>query len=1144
MKKVLSVVTLSILIGIFGFAFNVTFNPQNTVPPNAPFKVEVSAQTANLSEIVVTFNGTSERSFKNPAVFEFHAPSLPKSNSFKCLPLIVKAIYNNGKAEPQKYTVCVRENAETVVRVEPLMMLAPNGSFSGNADFKIRVYAGVGVEELEWYENDVMFKKWNFKSNELSPFSTTLTVSVPTSNLKNGRIVFSLLEKRITGKYSTLWDNAYVLNNTPPSVTWNAFPYCPAATRVIFNITAVSTLSGIKWVKVNENIAKRVGKKSYEVCLMSPDKTGKWNLKIEAVDNAGNSFVATPTVFVDGEKPLLELKNDADYVQNGKTITFWKKHAPLHITVSASSLSEIFRKMSFTVNGKKVALCSTTLTFSKPGTYSLTAYVEDEINHFYVSTSLNFVVKFDNKAPTIEKIVFSPSGTKNEEGYNVISPVSTLEVTITASDGTGVGVKKISITPYAKGNGNTRTFYLPNLEDGKNTYPLTVTLEDKVGNITTITKKIKIFVDASVPTLTMTPIYDEKDGDFYWSKSSFKLMITSRTQGGIAPRLEVYVNGEKVEDEITSAYILKIDKEGNYKIKVVSTNRINGKKATKVETYLVRFDTESPTINAVSVPATAGPNQRIEVEIKARDMGIGIKGVYVNGEAAKPKDGSYVACIKTPNWKESRSWTLNVKAKDKLGNTTTKEKEIFIDTNPPSVKVEVIPGQYYKDGIYWSGKTPFAIVVKAKTDSGVTPRLKCEFNGNSMPEDVYYIGKNTSGILSVTAINPVNGKKNSLSKSYVFKFDNSAPTISNITFNATNAPGRKLVVKLVTRDEGYGEVRYVEINGIFMRKEGETWSATLTLPDKEKSGEFPLNIEAFDVFGNESIKTPYTYIDASKPKITLYLRSKDGEERLTRNSAFFFQEPPRLYYAVTTAGGARSKAEMYIDGKAASNGMKVEDAHFVKIVAKDLVNGNKTVLEEGFCVIVDKTRPTIELNVPKIMNSQDTNVSFSVYDEHLRYVLFTLKEGTRILYSKILTSNGKKSISLMPYVKGINGEKLDFALKAVDMAGNISKESVQATVDTIPPYVERLKFNDKSGFLTVTMSERMKSVSTPKVVLIGPEGKELIGYGQIDNNGNELVFKFKNGEPKLNNTYKVEIENVTDLCGNPIGNNEIERILK
>ncbi len=1140
-KRVLSVVTLSIFMGIFGFALNVTFNPNNTVPPNAPFSVEVSAQIDNLSEIVITFNGTSKRSSEAPTIFEFYAPSLPKSSSFECFPLIVKAFYRNGNVKTQKYTVCVCKDAKTVVRVQPLMMLAPNGSFSGNAKFKIHVYAGAKVKELEFYEDSKQIKIWEFSAQ--SPFSTVLTVNIPTTNLKSGQIIFSLAEKQTTGEKSILWNNAYILNNIHPFVAWNKFLYCPAATRITFNITANSTFSGIKWVKVNGNIAERVGEKSYEACLISPDKTGKWHLKIEALDNAGNSFVTTPTIFVDGEKPLLELKNDADYVQNGKTITFWKKHAPLHITVSASSLSEIFRKMSFTVNGKKVALCSTTLIFSKPGTYFLKASVEDEINHSRVSTTLKFVVKFDDLAPTVENIVFSPSGLKNEEGYNVIAPVSTLEVTITASDGTGVGVQNISVTPRAKGEGNTRTFYVPNLKDGPNTYPLTITLKDKVGNSTTITKKLKIFVDASVPTLTMTPIYDEKGGDFYWNKSSFKLMITSRTQGGIAPRLEVYVNGEKVEDEITSAYILKIDKEGNYKIKVVSTNRINGKKATRVETYLVRFDTEPPTIDAVSVPATAGPNQKVEVEIKARDTGIGIKGVYVNGKAAKLREGSYVAYIKTPNWKESKSWTLNVKAKDKLGNITTKEKRIFIDTNPPSVKVEVIPGQYYKDGIYWSGKTPFAIVVKSKTDSGVAPILKCEFNGNSMPEDVYYIGKNTSGILNVTAINPVNGKKNSFSKSYVFKFDNSAPTISNVTFNATNAPGNKLVVKLVTRDEGYGEVRYVEINGIFMRKEGETWSATLTLPDKEKSGEFPLNIEAFDVFGNESVKTSYAYIDASRPKITLYLRSKDGEERITRNSVFFFQEAPRLYYVVTTAGGAKSKAEMYIDCKTTNNGTKIEGIHFVRITAKDLVNGKKSVLEEGLCVVVDQTKPTVELNVPKVMNLKKVNVSLNVYDKHLRYASFTLKEGVKILYSEILLSNGEKSISLMPYLKGINGKRLEFTLKAVDMAGNTAKTSAYATVDTVPPYVKEIKFNDKKGILTVIMSEKVRSHGTPSLVLIGSEKEKLIGKCQAIN-GNELVFTFENGKPKSDDTYEVEMKNVTDLCGNPIENNGVERTFK
>ncbi len=1125
MKGIVSLITVVVAVGVLGFALNVAFVPAKILPPNAPFKIEVSGNNFNVEEVTAVFNGISESAKKLPSVFEFNAPKI-LNEMRESFPLVIKVLQKNGKVEKYNYVLSVDRNASGVAVVKPLMHTAPNGAFSQNASFEISYYKGRRIEELDWYMNNSLEKKWSFST--VSPMATKLRVTIPSKMLKNGWVVFTLAEKLSNGEKHVLWSNVYIFDRVSPLLKWNEFSYCPSSTEVTFNVTTFSTLCSIKWVKVNGQKAKRVGKNSYTVRLISPKTMGEWPVRIESLDEAGNLSIATSTIFVSGKKPVLIWRDDADYIQRGKILTLWKKKPPLHVEISASSVGILFHKMVLRVNGEKVRTCSKILTFSKTGDYVLNVSAEDEINRTHVSTTLKFKVNFDDIPPTLKGISFHATALKNANGYTVIGPVSTLEVTVKATDNKGgVGVKKILITPLSSGKSNVRTFYLPNLKTGKNSYPIKIILEDEMGNSTVITKDIKIFVDDQAPSLSLSPVYANLSHGVYWDSSAFKVRFTSNTKGKVSPLMKIYVNGKLVKSIVSSDYTLNLKKSGRYTVKVVSVNRVNGMRNEKIERYALRLDRKAPTIEFASVPATAGPDRNVKVTIKAFDALSGIQNVLVNGHAAKFENGVYILKMKTPSFQKSGIWFVNVEAKDKVGNVRKEKKRIFIDASAPRIDVEVSPKTYFKNGIYWSGKAPFTVTIKGMTDSGIAPNIKSWFGDHIITNNVFYVKEDKDAILKVTAVDPFNDKKTTFLKEYVFKFDRTPPVFSHITFDATVAPTSEMLVKLRAEDPGYGEVKSVKINNVVAEREGTTWLATLTVPNYRKNGKFPITMKAYDIFGNESVKSDYALVDANKPEIELYMKAANVKKPITKREVYFFKETPGLYCEVVAAG--KTMFNMDVNGKKVDNGTKVKGINLVKVMATDMVNGQKSTLTRRFYVVVDDKKPSVKLKIPKFLNSQ-SKISFAVRDEYLRYGLFTVKAEGKTLYTKLLTSNGTEELAIAPVVGETSGEKLTFMLTAVDMAGNTVLESATATVNTVLPQVEDVQWNGKK--LIVLVSEKLENHGIPEVLLLG--SGELKGYGQIGENGKEIIFTFKNGEPKLNENYKVEIKNVEDSYGNPV----------
>gem|GEM_PF-1810242 len=1160
MKKVSFIGVFFLLIAaVFAFAqVNLIVNPQ-MLPPKAPFTVMVNSDLRNVVSVTASFDGTSETFESVPASFRFYAPNLPSWQTKASTTVHVTVLTKDGKKHLGSVTVYISEHANPVIVVTPKMKISKN-SFSGTAVFNVKVYGGIGIQKLQFMVDGNVIKTWSNPTPAL-PWIHDYTFTFGTAKMPNGWHTFSA---RIINVNAELYSSpnsilSYKVDNKPPLVKIFKVSKClPASTSVDIKITAVSTLSGISFVKINNKKARRGPEKNeWTLKLTTPEKTGPWSISVVAVDNAGNITSKKLNVFVDGSKPEIDIKTDAQYFNNVKgKITLWRKKSPLTLTVWASSTSELCGiKPVFKVNGKSQEWNVFQTRFATAGTYTVSIIVIDPVNRLEASTTLRFYLKFDHRPPSIKSIKFSSNKFINNDGYVVIAPTSTLTVTITANDGTGVGLKNITISPVkAVGKGNTRTFSIAQLKSGRNLYPLKITLWDKLNNSTTISTTLKICVDDASPTLSVTPKASLLHNGIYWNKTHpLILSVKSMTMCDVLPVVIVKVNGEGVFSGKATSIDVDLTKSGNNSVYIISTNPVNGKTNTLRKTYMVGFDNTPPTIESITLPATKGPSQSATVIVKVTDTGIGIKSVKVNDVKATYSNGKYQAVLKTPELSKSGYWTVKVVAKDWLGNQSQKDKKIYIDARSPQITCSLFPNNHYRNGTYWTkgGRSyvPFYINVVVKTDSGVEPIATCTLKKDqpeSSPSMIFngatLVTKSGVYTLKCEALNPINGKSTECAKEYRLGFDGTPPVISNVTLPATIGPDQNFKVTAKVVDSG-GGVKYVSVNNKLMKRiapHSDLWSKTLIAPSFKRSRNFNVTISAIDVFGNKRTLSRKVFVDVNPPKVTLYLVSSNGKKvRVNPNGVYYFKSKPKLEYVALTDGKVKPETKMYMDWtkKPISNGAMISGTHFIKVVSTNTINGKVTTVKVGFSVVVDSIPPKLNIEVPNVVNtSSSANIKFSIEDEYLKYGYLVVKsENGAILYSHAYNKSGTNTVNLRRAFSGINGKNISIELSAVDLAGNPSTANKKYIyVDTVPPYIRNVNIT-KDGVVIITMSESVQG--KPEVVLISSNGKEkLTGSGEVSDN-EVIVNQFIGGKIQRNKIYKVEIKNVTDKAGNTIGNN-------
>lgn len=1141
MKKVIFLlIVLITVVSLFAGAqiiqMQVQVYPQQVLA-NAPFKVFVSAYSTSgepLSYITATFGGKTLKATGSTAAFDFTAPSVIQSS--QDFPLLVSAITQNGESFDKQTTVTVSINANPVIEIGKLM--PSRNSYIGNVSevtVPVKVYGGLGLAKIEFMVDTQVASVINVSPSATVYISRSFNVEI--SHLKNGWHIFSVKTVNVAGEiFSSI--AGYVVDTNLPVVKFLEMkPYLRANSNVPINVTAISTISGIATVVINGINAKLLYNSTWGATILTPSKTGPFDIIAMATDGAGNQSSSTIKVISDGMSPYLKVTNTASMTRNG---IMWGKYDLPSLTFMATTFcTDMAPQIAISVNGKKMTDISqatfegysakiATVSFKSSGTYKVNIVATDTISGLSTSVSQTFNVRLDNQNPHISKVSYDQYKGPNES----------MKIFVVATDNNGIGISKIMVDDKAasKVNDDTWEATLLSAKTTSSGYEkFTVKAIDYLGNESSLTEKY--FVDVNPPHISIISIASTNIDGTYWNKGNepIKIEISATTDSGVSPQTEVIINKDPIAYNGNNFTSIDLSSPGTYTITVVSTNQVNGLSKVLSKTYKLAFDTVPPQIEKITLPSTTSPANTFVAKIKISDEnGPGISSVTINDVNAKATDTTWIATLTSPKVATSTYVQVKVTAYDKLNLSTSVSTMYFVDAKPPYV--EIVPiAQLIKDGQYWNLEPPAYIKIAATTDSKVMPDTTVNINGNifKLSQESTEIRLSSTGFYSVDliSINKINGFKTDRSKDFNFAFDVANPQIVNATYSATSGPNTPLKIMIQTNDGTGIGIKEVTVNGInAINVNDSTWIATIT--SAKISGESTFEIKATDYLGKHATPVVKRYfVDTQSPVINVYLNG----QKLENGSEFyaFEKSTPTIVVNGITSGMMKPEFQIKLNGKNVENqSFSVSGINDLNILATNPVNGKTSIFNARLAIFVDLLAPTVNLSIPSTITMRsDAIFKLNVEGKDLRYASLNANLEDKLLYFNIFSSNGEYTGSLRKAFADIDGKYVKVELKAVDMAGYTSSKYVTVYVDTVGPAIKDVKLSNEC--LSIYFNKDIEG--TPVVNLEDLNGK-ITKLGTPTINGNVISMKMKDVEIPYG-PYIVTVNGITDMFGNILMNN-------
>ena len=648
----------------------------------------------------------------------------------------------------------------------------------------------------------------------------------------------SNIKKDVT---SPIVDDVKITNNTAEI---NGITYVQTVNGKI-KVTAKVTdgESGIKEVKFNNMEATARPGDIYEIEMDVPENNEINEIKVTAIDNAGNEYVP-------GEAQLKNLKADitAPTVEN------------INITNDNSKLGEITYVK--TVNGKIIVTANVTDTGSgvkevkvndstlmtnvggnlyqaevsipENGEIKITA-VDCVGNRYYVGKAQIKGVKEDITAPVIVNVnIDNETADANGSTY-----VKTHEgkITITAKvTDEASGIKEVKINDVeaeaVKNSDNTYSAKIDVPDDGK----IKVIAIDNVGNESNNGAQLEnVKEDITAPTvrITITPIVSgfigTKDSSMYIVNGLGQLeyKIEALDDKSNVDHTYYYVGSKK--DDIQYKDITKENSNGNsiefpspqngmvYYIYAYSVDKVGNISGIVVSDGTM-IDTKAPEIKISETDYFINSDKRIEFSVI--DTENNLKTVEINGNIVAASEDSKYSFDSTAENEGKKSY--HVTATDKAGNISEKDITITVDMTAP-----VISDLEYTPGAKWtneSGNITFTYEDPANTNEisgiedgtpsvtytmdGVDKKLEMISDGNRYTVEA---GELPEGSYTVTITGYDKAGNEAIAQSIEIKKDLKAPVISDLSY----APGEDWTNKIGDITFTYADVNGAnEISGI------------------------------------------------------------------------------------------------------------------------------------------------------------------------------------------------------------------------------------------------------------------------------------------------------------------------------------------
>ena len=424
---------------------------------------------------------------------------------------------------------------------------------------------------------------------------------------------------------------------------------------------------------------------------------------------------------------LLSLKASSSENEHG-----WR-NKDFYVSLSG----EYFENYYYCIDNKKcepnimVTDVNKTIAFNEEGIKYVCAYGTNKSGE---TESICEKYKLDKTKPVIGSIVFSgKQGLNNWFVSDVTVNVTESTDALSGIDNNILSPSETSITKDTKGT----------------TY--TLTAKDKAGNISSVSYAVKI--DKTKPILgTLTISGTKGNNDWYKSDVVFSVKDGSDSMSGHA----------STTSSITS---ITKDTKGT---KVILTTKDNAGNTTTKE-YIIKMDKTAPKIEMVNPTNGNWTNKNIEITSNFSDN---ISGIVPSSLAWSDDNTNWHNYSNTSTttfkdtWSGEGNRTGYNKVCDYAGNCSTTSTPIRIDKTDPIVgELVVASGTLGTNGWYTSN-----VVFSVKNGSDALS------GHGSTTSSISSITTNTKGTNVVVTTKDKAG--NSTAKTYTFKVDKNAPTIT------------------------------------------------------------------------------------------------------------------------------------------------------------------------------------------------------------------------------------------------------------------------------------------------------------------------------------------------------------------------------
>jgi hypothetical protein len=430
----------------------------------------------------------------------------------------------------------------------------------------------------------------------------------------------------------------------------------------------------------------------------------------------------------------------------------------------------------------------------------------------------------------------------------------------------------------------------------------------------------------------------------------------------------------------------------------------------------IKVDSTLPTVSP-GVPSPDGLNNwfvtaPVNVSVNGADTGSGLASALlsVDGSTWQPNlslgDGVYM---------------IEFKSTDNAGNTATATRTVKVDASVPSILTSTT-GTEGSSGWYVSQTTTS---ISANELSGVD---RIEYNQNSSG------WQDGSSFTSVEGINRIEIRihdvaGNVATRSLEIKIDTTPPTISTSVLGIKGLADwyvSQTTTEISANDEvsGVDRVEYDQY--------GSGWQDGLAITSND--GINTIGIRAIDVAGNVSGKELEIKVDTIAPILTPLVPTPDG-----LNNWFISAPVPVSVNGSDSGSGLASAALSVDDSDWQPDASLTDGVYIINFQAFDKA-GNSTTASET--VKVDTVAPVLSTSVAGTKGSSGWYVSQATTTISARDETSSVD---RIEFNQ--NNAGWKEGNSVLSKDGIN----QIAVRAYDLAGNMSSDSIQVKVDTEKP---------------------------------------------------------------------------------------------